>query len=81
MNSMTGMTVETRRMIIRQIYKASVPFETKPTGQTKIGGSRPAFSKMNEQVEYGKGSCNCLIEVWIHIFCCPGTEENLLCHT
>ena len=27
--------------------------EAKPNGQKKIGGSRPKFSKMNEQVEFG----------------------------
>ena len=32
--------------------------ETKPYGQKPIGGNRPAFSKMLEQVEYGKGGGN-----------------------
>ena len=33
------------------------PIETKPNGQKKIGGgNRPAFSKILEQPEYGKGS-------------------------
>ena len=51
-------------MTIRQIYKESgITFirydgevETTPNGQNKIGGSRPAFSKMNKQVEDGQGS-------------------------
>jgi hypothetical protein len=31
------------------------PVETKPNGQKKIGGSRPAFSKIVSQPTYGKG--------------------------
>ena len=31
------------------------PVETKPNGQKKIGGSRPAFSKIVSQPSYGKG--------------------------
>ena len=58
MNSMIGMTEEPRNMTIRHIYKDSGirymryvgEVDTKPHGQHNIGGSRPAFSKMNEKV-------------------------------
>ena len=30
--------------------------ETKPSGQKKIGGSRPAFSNIKEQINYKSGS-------------------------
>ena len=60
-------TVEPCRLITSQIYRESGimhirsdgEVETKPNGQKKTGGSRPAFSNMNEQVEYGKGSGRC----------------------
>ncbi|MFM7978218.1 MAG: hypothetical protein ACKPKO_02790, partial [Candidatus Fonsibacter sp.] len=35
-------------------YHAQI--EPKPNGQKKIGGSRPAFSKITKQIEYGSGS-------------------------
>ncbi|MFM7982925.1 MAG: hypothetical protein ACKPKO_26735, partial [Candidatus Fonsibacter sp.] len=35
-------------------YHAQI--ETKPNGQKKIGGSRPAFSKIKEQTNYGSNS-------------------------
>ena len=57
------MATEPRRMKISEIYKESGIMyirydgiiEERQNGQKKIGGARPAFSKMNEQVEYGKG--------------------------
>ena len=62
MKRMNGMTEEPRIMIIRQIYKESRimyirqdgEVETRLNGQKKkVGGSRSAFSNMNENVEYG----------------------------
>ena len=58
------MTAEPRRMFTRQIYRESCimyichvgAVETKPNGPNNIGGGQPAFSKMHEQVDYGKGS-------------------------
>ena len=55
---------EPQKMTISRIYKESgIMFirydgkiETKSNGQKKIGGSRPAFSKMEKQVEYTSGS-------------------------
>ena len=50
-------------MTVSQTYKESCimyirydgEIETKSNGQTKIGGIRPAFSKMEKQVEYKSG--------------------------
>ena len=36
------------------VYHAQM--ETKPSGQKKIAGSRPAFSKINKQIDYKSGS-------------------------
>ncbi|MFM7979487.1 MAG: hypothetical protein ACKPKO_09245, partial [Candidatus Fonsibacter sp.] len=43
------------------IYHAQI--ESKPNGQKKIGGSRPAFSKITEQINYGpdSGDYYCLL--------------------
>ena len=35
-------------------YHAQI--ETKPSGQKNIGGSRPAFSKIKEQIDYSSNS-------------------------
>ena len=35
-------------------YHAQI--ETKPNGHNKIGGSRPAFSRITEQINYGPNS-------------------------
>ncbi|MFM7984825.1 MAG: hypothetical protein ACKPKO_36440, partial [Candidatus Fonsibacter sp.] len=35
-------------------YHAQI--ESKPNGQKKIGGSRPAFSKITKQIDYESGS-------------------------
>ncbi|MFM7983692.1 MAG: hypothetical protein ACKPKO_30650, partial [Candidatus Fonsibacter sp.] len=35
-------------------YHAQI--ETKPNGQKKIGGSRPAFSRITKQINYGHNS-------------------------
>ena len=35
-------------------YHGSI--ETKPSGQKKIGGSRPAFSNIARQIDYASGS-------------------------
>ena len=62
MKRMNGMTEEPRIMIIRQKYKESRimyirqdgEVETRLNGQKKkVGGSRSAFSNMNENVGYG----------------------------
>ena len=37
-------------------YHAQI--EAKPNGQNKIGGSRPAFSKITKQIDYASGSGN-----------------------
>ena len=40
--------------LIYIIYHAQI--DTKPSGQNNIGGSRPAFSKINKQIDYKSGS-------------------------
>ena len=52
-----------RTMTLKQIYaevgltyiRFDGVIETKPSGQKKIGGSRPKFSKIEQQIEYKKG--------------------------
>ena len=58
------MTCETRKITINQLYKESnlmyirhnATIEDKPNGQKKIGGTRPAYSKITKQIEYAPGS-------------------------
>ena len=63
-SSLTGMTAKPHSMTVSQIYMESSimdimydgEVETKPHGQNKIGGTRPTFSTMHGQIEYGKGT-------------------------
>ena len=56
MNSNTKMTYSKLYGQAGLTYiRFEAPVETKPNGQKKIGGSRPAFSKIVSQPTYGKG--------------------------
>ncbi|MFM7983258.1 MAG: hypothetical protein ACKPKO_28450 [Candidatus Fonsibacter sp.] len=63
MSSMNGMATETRSMKISVYKESGIMYiryggiiEERQHGQNNIGGARPAFSKMTEQVVYGDGS-------------------------
>ena len=58
------MSCEARKITLSQLYKESnlmyirynATIEDKPNGQKKIGGTRPAYSKIEEQVDYKAGA-------------------------
>jgi hypothetical protein len=61
---MNNQDAKTKTLTYSQLYKQSgvmyiryhATIESKPNGQMKVGGSRPAFSKIMEQPDYNKDS-------------------------